>query len=85
MPRGGSQADWTDLSAQCIEMENEDLARDFAPYYPKVRETMETLAKKLPLFIVSNCQDGYIELTMEKTGLAPFIKDYECFGRTRNI
>ena len=25
MPRGGSQADWTDLSAQCIEMEK-DLA-----------------------------------------------------------
>ncbi len=50
--------------------------------YPDVRETVEELSESCSVFIVSNCQDGYIELTMEKTGLAPFIKDYECFGRT---
>ena len=34
------------------------------------------------LFIVSNCQSGYIELFLEKTGLADCITDSECAGRT---
>ncbi len=79
----GMEKEKTDaLAEECIEMENEDLARDFAPYYPKVRETMENLSKKLPLFIVSNCQKGYIEIVMEGADLVPFIKDQLCFGVT---
>ena len=30
--------------------------------YPGIIETLRTLAKKYPVFIVSNCQEGYIEL-----------------------
>ena len=33
-------------------------------------------------YVVSNCQDGYIELMLEKTGLGKYVKDFECFGRT---
>ena len=36
-----------------------------------------------PLFIVSNCQSGYIELFLEKTGLGKFVTDMECFGNTK--
>ncbi|WP_407398574.1 HAD family hydrolase [Treponema sp.] len=50
--------------------------------YPGVVETIKELSTMQNLFIVSNCQDGYIELTMEKTGIAKYIKDFECFGRT---
>ena len=31
---------------------------------------------------MSNCQAGYIELFLKKTGLAPYIRDFECFGNT---
>ena len=34
------------------------------------------------MFIVSNCQSGYIELFLKKTGLAPYVTDTECFGDT---
>lgn len=51
--------------------------------YPKVVETIKKLSSTINFYIVSNCQDGYIELTMQKTGLTPFIKDFECFGRTK--
>ncbi|MBQ5450479.1 MAG: HAD family hydrolase, partial [Treponema sp.] len=27
-------------------------------------------------------QSGYIELTLEKTGLTPYVCDFECYGRT---
>lgn len=48
--------------------------------YPNVISTIEALSKKVPLFIVSNCQAGYIELVMRKNGITQFITDFECFG-----
>lgn len=50
--------------------------------YPGVPETIRELADKIPLFIVSNCQAGYIELFLGKTGLGSYITDFECFGNT---
>lgn len=50
--------------------------------YPGVAETIKTLSGEYPLFIVSNCQAGYIELFLEKTGLAPYITDFTCPGDT---
>lgn len=50
--------------------------------YPGAAQTIRELSSSENFYIVSNCQSGYIELTMEKTGIAPFIRDFECFGRT---
>ena len=49
-------------------------------FYPGILDTIKTLSEKKPLFIVSNCQKGYIELVMEKGNFKDFITDYECFG-----
>lgn len=51
-------------------------------FYPDVKETLETLSKHYRLFIVSNCQKGYIELLLEKGNLAHLIQDHTCFGET---
>lgn len=51
-------------------------------FYPDVLCTIPALAEKHRLFIVSNCQKGYIELTMEKGNFAPHIRDHACFGDT---
>ena len=50
--------------------------------YPGVYETLNTLSKSVKLFIVSNCQEGYIPLTMNKLEITGLIGDYECFGHT---
>jgi len=50
--------------------------------YPEVADTIRQLSDAFPLFIVSNCQSGYIELFLEKTGLGPCITDFECPGNT---
>lgn len=72
-----------DLINECCEREHELLrASTQNILYPSVAETMKALCKKIPLFIVSNCQSGYIELFLEKTGLADCITDSECAGRT---
>ena len=48
--------------------------------YSGVVETIRELSAKVPLFIVSNCQAGYIELVIKKLGLEDYITDFECFG-----
>lgn len=71
------------LSEYCVEYEHAYIARsDTPPVYAGVKDTMKKLAEKLPLFIVSNCQKGYIELFLEKTGMGAYITDFLCFGDT---
>jgi|WetSurMetagenome_2_1015567.scaffolds.fasta_scaffold172692_2 phosphoglycolate phosphatase len=50
--------------------------------YKKVYETIKELSTVMSFYIVSNCQNGYIELVIEKAGLKLFIHDYEYYGRT---
>ena len=50
--------------------------------YPYVIDTIKNLSNKVNFFVVSNCQNGYIELMLDKTNLKSYIKDYECYGRT---
>ena len=50
--------------------------------YSHVWETLQSLSKKYKLFIVSNCQEGYIPLFLEKNKLQRYIIDFECYGAT---
>ena len=68
---------------QCCLYEHQALEEDECQIcYPDVIQTIQKLAAKVPIFIVSNCQSGYIELFLKKTGLTSFVKDIECFGNT---
>ena len=71
------------LLKACCKYEHDALAENTKDLsYEGMKETMHKLKDKYSLFIVSNCQDGYIELVMDKNGLTDIIKDYECFGHT---
>lgn len=48
--------------------------------YPDVAETLAQLSKRSKLYIVSNCQCGYIEMFLEKYGLSSYFTDIECYG-----
>ena len=50
--------------------------------YPEIIETIKKLSGSVPIFIVSNCQEGYIELFMRKTGCKEYITDHLCPGDT---
>lgn len=70
------------LIALCGEAENECLQKHGAILYDRLEETLQALAKDQPLFIVSNCQDGYIQAFLQAHGLAEYFTDIEMSGRT---
>ncbi|PJJ60844.1 HAD family hydrolase [Hymenobacter chitinivorans] len=52
--------------------------------YPVLRETLEYLRGKYRLFIVSNCQTGYIEAFLDHTQTGELFEGHQCFG-TKNL
>ncbi len=72
-----------ELMARCMRTENLHMHRNPCRIgYPGIRETVEALAKQYRLFIVSNSEQGYPELCMEKLGLTPYIEGHLCYGDT---
>jgi phosphoglycolate phosphatase len=71
------------LLERCMAREGETLYNDPCNIgFPKVKETLEELAKKHRIFIVSNAQCGYPELCIDKLGLGEYIEGHMCFGDT---
>ena len=64
----------------CGKEENEYLRTHGAKLYPKIEETLQKLKEKYHLYIVSNCQSGYIEAFLEYYGYGKYIEDIECYG-----
>ncbi len=82
---GLSEEERARLMERCSRREQQALRETTACLlYPGVRETMETLSASRRLFIVSNCQKGYIELLLAKNHLEPFVTDFECYGNNGN-
>ena len=71
------------LMKRCMDRENRYLQENECRIgYPNVKQTLEALAKRHRLFIVSNSEKGYPDLCMDKLGLRELISGYLCFGDT---
>lgn len=73
------------IIAECCELQNPLIAKLGGILYPELEDTLNLLSLKYKLFIVSNCEDGYIESFFEAHGLQKYFTDYECPGRTRKL
>lgn len=69
------------MRAACAH-ENEYLSKHGGRLFLNVVPVLERLKKDYSLFIVSNCQAGYIETFLEFYGLGYLFDDLECPGRT---
>ena len=67
----------------CFQYENRYLETHPGKLFDGVTDTLAALSGQYPLFIVSNCQQGYIEVLLRTCALEPFIKDHLCFGETQ--
>ena len=70
------------LYEPCCSYEVEYLKQHGGNVYPDVIETLKELSKTIPLYIVSNCQEGYIQAFVSWAGLEDVILDTEDYGTT---
>ena len=64
----------------CYREENDYLTVHGGELYPDVEKTLDELSERYDLYIVSNCQRGYIESFFSYHGLGRYFKDTECYG-----
>ena len=69
-----------ELLDRCCDNEEQYLLRHGGVLYPDLEKTLIRLKKKYHLYIVSNCQSGYIETFLEHYGFGEYFDDIECYG-----
>ena len=74
--RNGSDVTFTEQDVN----ENEYLSIHGGILYDRLEETLKRLSANHRLFIVSNCQSGYIEAFLKFYGFEKYITDHLCWG-----
>ena len=64
----------------CCDYENEYLRKHGGNLYPELENTLIRLKEKYHLYIVSNCQSGYIEAFLDYYEFGKYFDDIECYG-----
>ena len=70
------------LIAETQLEDNRLVAEQGGVLYPDVEDGIRRLRARYPLFIVSNCQAGYVETFYRWSGLESCFRDFECWGNT---
>ncbi len=79
---GRSREEQLRLLDNCCQAEHRALLKHCAPLYENLEEALQTLSRKYQLYIVSNCQAGYIEVFLEASGLGRYFTGHLCHGDT---
>ena len=66
----------------CCELEQSFIEKQGGVLYPNVENVLKELSQKYNLYIVSNCQDGYIESFYKYHKIEKYFLDFESHGRT---
>ena len=69
-----------ELLDKCGDHENDYLRDHGGVLYPELEKTFSRLKENYHLFIVSNCQKGYIEAFLDYYGFWKYFDDIECYG-----
>jgi len=70
-----------ELCVKCMSEEPAYVAVHGGRIYEGVETMLETLSQAFPLFIVSNCQAGYVEAFLAYSKYGRYFKDFEYQGR----
>jgi phosphoglycolate phosphatase len=73
-----------EVQALCAVSELEILHKKGGELYPELEETLNYLGAKYKLYIVSNCQNGYIEVFLDLNNMHPYFLAHQCFGTKGN-
>ncbi|RXF69649.1 HAD family hydrolase [Arcticibacter tournemirensis] len=64
----------------CAKKELEELDKNGGVLYPHLEETLKYLSNTYKLFVVSNCQSGYIEIFLKYSKLSQYFTGHACYG-----
>jgi len=73
-----------ELMKLCAKSELETLYTKGGELYPSLDETLGYLANSYKLFIVSNCQSGYIEVFLKLSNVGHYFSGHQCYGTKGN-
>lgn len=76
----GLQKQYPNLLDTLNDCEIEVVKSDGGTFYDGVIDGIKTLASSHKIFLVSNCQDWYIKLFLEFSGLEPLLAGFDCHG-----
>jgi len=79
---GLTEAHIQTLAAETQTEDNLAVAELGGELFGDVVAGLQQLCARYPLFIVSNCQAGYIETFFQRTKLGGCFRDFECWGNT---
>lgn len=71
-----------EFAAKLFTHQNKAMETAPCKLYEGLEQTIKDLSSLYKLFIVSNCQAGYIEAFLKNTGLGLYITDFTCPGDT---
>jgi hypothetical protein len=71
-----------EIVQSCIAEQNALLPKEGGKLYPNIRETLKTLSARFGVYIVSNCECGYIETMLSFARLESFVDGFLCAGMT---
>lgn len=74
--------DAMELCTACTDEEPAYIAEHGGYIFPGVENMLEALSHGAKLFIVSNCQEGYIQSFLEYSGFGRYFAEFEYAGRT---
>ncbi|MDB5109201.1 MAG: gph [Mucilaginibacter sp.] len=69
-----------EFKALAAKYELEILHNEGGELYPELEETLKYLLTKYKLYIVSNCQNGYIEVFFKISGMNHYFSGHQCYG-----
>ncbi len=76
------RAERDEIVRSCIAEQNVLLPKEGGKLYPNIRETLKTLSARFGVYIVSNCECGYIETMLAFARLESFVDGFLCAGMT---
>lgn len=72
-----------EIMEECVKEEDLFIRKHGGILYPNLEETLMKLSQNYKLFIVSNCQENYIEAFLEYHNMEKYFLDTENAGRTK--
>jgi len=76
----GLQKQYPELMDTLNDCESEVLTSDGGTFYDGAIDGVKKLAGSHKIFLVSNCQDWYMKLFLEFSGLQPVLAGFDCHG-----